>query len=134
MEKQIKKKIDVFVFGNRDLKFDSLPVRILPKLKKVLPNLNFQIKDPNEELGDKESFIIIDTAEGIKEAKVFNDLKSFLPSPRFSLHDFDVYANLRLLEKLKKLPKYKIIALPLSYSENEAQKKVFELIVAILTI
>lgn len=39
----------IFVFGSPDLKIDSLPLRILPKLQEHFPNIKFIVKDPNEE-------------------------------------------------------------------------------------
>jgi hypothetical protein len=98
-------KLTVFVFGNPDLLTDSLPLRILPKLKKLLPDVEFKVQDPNEEWEVSEEMILIDTVFGIDKVKVFNDLKQFVLSPRFSLHDFDVAANLWYLQKLGKFKK-----------------------------
>ena len=111
----------VFVFGNSDLDFDSLPLRILPKLKKRLPEIDFEIKDPNEEWEIFENeLIIIDTVVGIDKPVVFDSLENFSASPRVSMHDFDAYANLKYLQKLGKIKKIKIIGLPPDASENEA--------------
>jgi len=42
----------------------------------------------------------------------FDGLKAFQAGPRVSVHDFDAYANLRLLEKIGKLRKVSIIVVP----------------------
>ena len=110
----------IFVFGNEDLEFDSIPLRILPELKKRFPSFEFEVKDPNEELEIPEELIIIDVVEGIKQPRIFSKLSDFTGHPNISLHDFDVYSNLKYLEKLKKLKKIKIIGLPPNIPEKEA--------------
>jgi len=114
----------IFVFGNEDLPQDSLPLKILPELKKLFPAIDFATKDPNEEWGDIEDIIIIDTVIGIDNVKIFDSLKNFARSPRFSLHDFDAYTNLLMLEKLGKIKKIKIIGVPPMISEKEAINKI----------
>lgn len=114
----------IFVFGNEDLEFDSLPLRILPKLRKKFPEVEFIVKDPNEEWETEEEITVLDTAVDIKEVMVFDDLEKFSAAPRLGMHDFDALANLRLLQKLGKIKKVKIIALPPDMSEEEAFKKV----------
>mgnify|MGYP001591749371 CR=1 FL=1 len=118
----------IYIFGNKDLEFDSLPLRILPELKRRFPQIEFEIKDPNEELDIPEELIIIDTVSGIDSVKVFSDLKNFAAHPNVSLHDFDLYSNLRYLGKLGKLKEIKIIGVPPTISE----KKIVEEITTIL--
>jgi len=111
----------VFVFGNPDLDFDSFPLRILPELKKRLPEIDFEIKDPNEEWGVSESeLIIIDTVVGIDKPTVFENLENFSAPPRVSAHDFDTYTNLKYLQKLGKIKKIEIIGLPSMISKDVA--------------
>lgn len=102
----------VFVFGNPDLELDSLPLKILPDLRAALPTVDFIIKDPNEEWEAAEKIIILDTAVGIEQVTIFDNLENFRAAPRVSLHDFDALANLRLLWKLGKIKEIKIIAVP----------------------
>lgn len=113
-----------YIFGNPDLAFDSLPIHLLPKLKKRFPEITFEIKDPNEELEIPEELIIIDTVLGINRTRVFNDLKHFANSPHVSLHDFDLISQLKYLEKLGKLKKIKIIGLPSNISEKKALNEI----------
>lgn len=114
----------VFVFGNPDLAFDSLPLRILPALREKFSDIVFEIKDPNEEWDVPSELVVLDTVEGIADVRVFSDLKSFVPAPRISLHDFDAFANLRLLEKLGKLKKITIIGVPPMMGEEKALEEV----------
>lgn len=111
----------IYVFGNPDLRIDSLPLRILPKLKKELPEAEFKIRDPNEEWDDIQSeFIAIDTAVNVRQPCVVDDLRLFNEPPRSSLHDFDALMNLKLLHKLGRLKKIKLICLPPDIPEKEA--------------
>ena len=110
----------VFVFGNAALEQDSLPLRILPDLETRFPGVSFQVLDPNEEWDVPKEMIVIDTVMGIKDITVFDGLEQFSAAPRVSLHDFDAYANLRLLSKLGKLKKIKIIGVPPDISKEEA--------------
>ena len=103
----------IFIFGNQDLKFDSLPLKILPELRQRFPKIDFEVKDPNEEWDIPDNLTIIDTVEGIKDVTVFEDLENFEKAPRLTMHDFDAYANLLLLKKLGKLKKIKIIGVPM---------------------
>ena len=103
---------------------DSLPLKILPELKKLFPEIDFVTKDPNEDWDDVGDITIIDTVVGITDVKVFNSLKDFSRAPRFSLHDFDAYTNLVMLEKLGKIRKIKIIGVPPTISQKEAIEKI----------
>jgi hypothetical protein len=114
----------IFVFGNPDLPFDSLPLRLLPRLVKQFPDIAFEVKDPNEDWDVPEHLTVIDTAAGITDVTVFDDLNSFSPAPRVSLHDFDALANMRLLQKIGKIKTVKIIAVPMGMPEDEAFEKI----------
>lgn len=114
----------VYVFGNIDIKNDSLPLRMIPKLQEKFPDIKFEVRDPNEEWEVPEEFVIIDTVIGIKGVKVFETLDKFLSAPRVSMHDFDFLTNLQYLSKLGKIKKIKIIGMSPDMKENEAIKKV----------
>lgn len=119
----------VFVFGNQDLDIDNMPLRIAPKLKKFFPDIQFEIKDPNEEWPIPENLIVLDTVVGINEVKIFDNLDEFSAAPRVGMHDFDALANLKFLQKLGKIKKIKIIGLPPGIDEKEVfkkAKKIFE--------
>ncbi len=105
-------KKTVYIFGNPDLAVDSLPIRLLPQLQKQNPDFTFILKDPNEEWDVPEEMLIIDTAINAKKVTIFKNLKSFMTGPRLSMHDFDALSNLLFLEKLGRLKKIKIIAVP----------------------
>ncbi len=93
---------------------DSLPVKLLPKLRQLCPQFNFEILDPTEELRleDNQDITLIDSVVGIDKVTVFHDLEFFAYSPRVTVHDYDLPINLKLMQKLGKLKKFTIIGIP----------------------
>ncbi len=120
----------IFVFGNADLEEDNLPLRILSQLIEKFPKIQFEVKDPNEEweIEDEEEINILDTAIGIKEVTVFDSLEKFGKVPRVGMHDFDALTNLRYLQKLGKIKKIKIIAVPQGFGEAEALEEIIKIL------
>lgn len=114
----------IFIFGNQDLTQDSLPLKLLPALRKRFPQINFLIKDPNEEWETPDDITVIDTVVGIDKVQVFTDLGAFINAPRVTLHDFDALTNLKYLQKIGKLKKIKIIGIPPSLDEGKALNEV----------
>ena len=102
----------IFVFGNPDVKEDSLPVKLMPQLKKEFPNIEFLHLDPNEEWDIPEHFIAIDTVEGIDDIIVINSLDQLQNTSAVTMHDWDVGKNLKWLQKLGKIKKITIIGVP----------------------
>lgn len=121
-------KQKIFVFGNEDLEMDSLPIKILPRLREEFPSLDFVVNDPNEEWEVPEEVWVLDTAVGIKDVTVFDSLDKFSKPPRVGMHDFDALTNLRYLWKLGKIKKIKIIALPPDILELEAVEKITKIL------
>lgn len=104
----------VYVLGNPLIIIDSLPFKLLPKLRQLCPQFNFEILDPTEELqlADSQDFTCIDTIIGIDKVTVFHDLDFFAYSPRVTVHDYDLPLNLGLMQKLGKLKRITIIGVP----------------------
>jgi len=106
----------VYVFGNPLLKSDSLPLKILPRLKKILPSIDFQVTDPNENFPPQKekNLIILDTVFGIKKPTIFDldDLLNNREKTPISPHDYDLLTHLLLLKKLKRVEKVIIIGIP----------------------
>jgi len=119
----------IYIFGNEDLEVDSLPLKILPELRKKFPEIQFEVKDPNEEWENiGEELIIIDTAVGAKNVAIFDSLEKFARTPSVGMHDFDALTNLRYLQKLGKIKKMKIIGIPPEIKESEAIEKTEQII------
>lgn len=118
-------KDKVLVFGNPDFEPDSLPLKILPDLRRRLPETDFAAADPNEEWDVSGDITVIDTAINLAEPRIFDSLDAFETSPRVSMHDFDALANLRLMQKLGKIGDVRVIALPPGISEEDALSFIF---------
>jgi hypothetical protein len=122
----------IFVFGDEDVAADSLPVRILPELRKKCPRIDFLAKDPNEDFELPEEAVIVDVVAGLKKVRVFNSLDDFQAPPHLTLHDFDLFSWLQLLKKVGKLPqKIKIIGIPPTISKEEAISSIAVILLAI---
>jgi hypothetical protein len=119
----------VYVFGNPDLEGDSLPLKLLSRLRERFPETTFEVKDPNEDWDVPERLTVIDTVTGIARVQKFHDLKPFAKSPRLSMHDFDALSQLRLLQKIGKLKTVSVIGVPPEMNEDEA----FNAVVPLLT-
>jgi hypothetical protein len=118
----------VYVFGNPDIEIDSLPITLLPKLRTRFPSHTFTVLDPNEEWAIPKDILIIDTVVGIDAVTVFENLTSFLQTPKMTCHDFDAYTNLQFLLKLKKLDSVRIIGIPPRMPQEEALRELTQLI------
>jgi Ni,Fe-hydrogenase maturation factor len=124
----MKKKI-IHIFGNPLLDFDNLPLKFAPKLQKLFPEIDFVIADPNENLKlvNKE-LIIIDTVEDTKDVALIDDIKKLQTQKLYSLHDFDLGFNLKLLQKIGDLEKIKIIGVPMKGNEREILRQLEKII------
>jgi hypothetical protein len=105
--------MDIWVFGNPDLPEDSQPLLLMPQLQRAFPQFVFRTKDPAEEWDPvPESLIIIDTVKGLEQVKIFTELNQFESSPTVTMHDLDLLAELRFLQKLGKLKKITLYGVP----------------------
>jgi Ni,Fe-hydrogenase maturation factor len=101
-----------YIVGNPLVKEDSLPIVLLPKLRKALPDIAFEEADPNENFVPEEGSIIIDTVQGIKEVTLFETLDVFEQTTSVSPHDYDLLLHLQLLKKLHKITSVHILGVP----------------------
>jgi len=123
----------VSVFGNPDVKKDNLVVKLVPKLKKFFPKIDFRVEDPSEGLKPPVSvgrgrperlWVILDVAKGIDKIRVFEDLDKLVTEKRVSLHDYDVSMELKLLKRLGRVEKLKIVAVPMGMDRKKALEKI----------
>ena len=113
---------------------DNKPIRILPKLVKNFPEIDFVEFDPNENLEEEgDTLNIIDTVEGIKKVVVITDIEQIERHKIYSMHDFDLGYNLKLLKKMGYLKSIRIFGVPMKISESEAIKQLSSSIRAILS-
>jgi hypothetical protein len=119
----------ILVFGNALVDADSLPLRILPKLRQDFPSVEFKEYDTSENLEDEgRDLIILDTAFGIESVTLIDDVDTLQLSKTCSMHDFDLPITLRILLKLKTIDSVKIIAVPSGYPEDKALAETSEII------
>ncbi len=126
----MKNKKTIYIFGNPTLDFDNVPFKVLQDLKKELPHINFIIRDPNENLKPNKNgeLFIIDTVLEITKVIVINDIDKIKNSPRYSMHDFDLGFNLKLLKKIGKLKKLTIFGVPSKIKKQVAVKQLVDII------
>ena len=119
----------ILIFGNTRVKSDSLPLKILPRLRKQFPDIKFEVMDPTEIISqnDKELWIL-DTVQGIDDVKIIDDHDLFESQSKISVHDYDLAFDIKLLLKLGKVKEIKIIAIPQSMPVTEVLEKVTKLI------
>ena len=123
------KKTTIYIFGNELLDFDNLPLKLAPKLKKLFPDINFIIQDPNENIkAINKELVIIDTVKGIKNVAVIYDIEKLETEKIYSMHDFDLAFNLKLLKKIGRLGKLTILGVPPDYSEKKALRELKKII------
>lgn len=117
----------ILVFGNPLIEKDNLALKITPKLREVFPEIEFKELDPSENL-DKEGkhLHILDVAEpNFAEARILHleseeDFEKLQTQKVYSMHDFDLGYNLKLLKKLKLIDSVDILCIPYDLNEKKA--------------
>jgi Ni,Fe-hydrogenase maturation factor len=109
----------VYVFGNPLVREDSLPLELIDNLRKEFPSLDFKEFDTVEELQERE-LNIIDTVKGIKKVELIEDIDKIITDKIYSMHDFDLGYNLKLLKKMKMIDKVRIFGIPMNMDKKKA--------------
>lgn len=114
----------ITLFGNPDLQIDSLPIRILPRLREAFQDVEFEVEDPNNldlpEIPEGEEWVIIDTVAGLKNVQWLSIDDIAKPTARLTAHDYDLASYLLLAKKaLGPLP-IRILGIPMDTGEEEA--------------
>src|SRR3989338_10227117 len=115
----------ILIFGNLLVEKDNLALKLIPKLKKEFQEIEFLEADPIELKNFGREIKIIDTAEGINKIyeltlENLEDFNKLETNKIFSMHDFDLGYNLKLLKKINLIDKVKIICIPIDIPEKEA--------------
>ncbi|MEM4397093.1 MAG: hypothetical protein QW757_00545 [Candidatus Woesearchaeota archaeon] len=120
----------VYVFGNLLYEKDSLPIKLIPLLKNYFSEIEFIEFEPTEDIENlkEKNFIIIDTIQGIKDVVLLTekDIDKIKTEKLFSLHDFDLGYNLKLLKKFGFIENFFIIGLPENIEKEIAIEKIKE--------
>jgi Ni,Fe-hydrogenase maturation factor len=114
------------------LEQDSLPLKLIDDLKQRFGDIEFIEFDPTEENLEKEgrNLNIIDTVEGIDRVVLLNDIEKIKTQKVYSMHDFDLGYNLKLLKKLGSIDSVRIFGVPMNIGKKEALGQLVELISA----
>lgn len=119
----------IYLFGNQVYEPDAVGPRLYGLLQKRLPEVKFELRDPTESLSPPENcWMLIDAAIGIDEVTVVQSLDELEYVSGTSVHDFDVYLELRLLEKLNRLGSVTIVLVP----ANSTAENVIDDVVALV--
>lgn len=121
----------ISVFGNPNLPEDSLALKLVPYLKKMMPEAEFIHQDPQEQIIPPAESIwwIIDVVKNLDQVCLITDLDKIKDQRRFSLHDYDLATELKLIKKINPELSLRIIGIPSQGDIKLLAKKV----VAILT-
>lgn len=119
----------ITVFGNEVHEADALAVQLVPFLKKRLSGVDFVVMDPTENVEPSgDPWVILDVGMGITDVIVIEDLDQLDQVKGQSVHDYDVYMELRLKEKLKQLPKVKIVLVPMDMDKKQAVDRIVKIL------
>jgi hypothetical protein len=117
----------IYIFGNPLVKEDSLPLKLIDKLREEFPSLIFKEFDTVEDLEGRE-FNIIDTVKGIKKVELIEDIDKIITDKIYSMHDFDLGYNLKLWKKMKMIDKVRVFGIPMDTKEKKAFEQLKEII------
>ena len=123
----------IYVMGNLLVEQDSLPIKILPDLRKELSDFEFMELDPSEDFPKEKSITIIDTVLDIKKVTLVKDIDKIQLEKICSLHDFDLGYNLKLMKKFGIIEKADIIGVPVNIKEKEAVKQIKKVITSLFS-
>jgi Ni,Fe-hydrogenase maturation factor len=121
----------IYVFGNPLVKEDSMPLKLIGRLRKEFPYIEFKEFDTVEDLDLEKELNIIDTVKGIKKVELIEDIDKIITDKIYSMHDFDLGYNLKLLKKMKMIEKVRIFGIPSNMKEKEAMKELCDVIKSI---
>jgi len=113
------------IFGNQLVKQDNLPFQLIPQLKQSFPSIEFITADPIEDLhsyGRDLNIIDVEiTTPEVREIilKTKEDFEKIQLSKLYSMHDFDLGYNLKLLKKINKIDTVRIICVPSKANKQE---------------
>ena len=122
MSEKNSKTVSVSVFGNPDFLSDSVPVRLVPKLREAFPQVRFVIEDPNEiDLPKHGKWVILDTVRGLENVSWLSvgDIARSR-NAGMTAHDYDLSTLLLLAKKLDASFEPNILGVPFGMSEERA--------------
>lgn len=115
----------VLVFGNPLIEKDALVLRILPELRKKFQDVEFYEVDPTEDLGKYgKDLVILDAVANLDKVMLIDSIEQLETNRIYSMHDFDLGYNLKILKKLGLIESVKIIGVPFGMNEEEVVREI----------
>jgi Ni,Fe-hydrogenase maturation factor len=122
-------KLKILVFGNILLKNDKLPVTMIEELQKEFADIEFQEFDTVEDLHKEGTTLyILDTVEGIEHVVTITEIDQLITNKIYSVHDFDLAYNLKLLKKANMIENVMIFGIPMAMKKDQALKELKKII------
>ncbi len=122
-------KLKILVFGNTLLRNDRLPITMIEELQKEFPDIEFQEFDTVEDLHKEgKSLYILDTIEGIEHVIAITEIDQLITNKIYSVHDFDLAYNLKLLKKARMIEKVMIFGIPMVMKKGQALRELKKII------
>jgi len=105
----------VLVFGNRLINNDSVPLMLIPTLKKEFPDIDFMEFDSIEDIENEGSIIyILDSVENIDKVTIIRDIDRIEISKHlYTMHDMDLGYMLKLMQKVNMIDDIVIFGIPI---------------------
>ncbi|MFA6089394.1 MAG: hypothetical protein WC755_06025 [Candidatus Woesearchaeota archaeon] len=119
-------KKTVLVFGNLDVKEDSLAKIVAVKLKDELGEMDFIMCDkPDDVLSHlSDDFFILDVVKGLKDVILITNIDDFCQTKTVTVHDFDLSTFLKILKGTGQIKDVKIIGVPQKMDFDDAKSKI----------
>ncbi len=122
-------KLKILVFGNTLLRNDRLPIMMMKELQKEFPDIEFREFDTVEDLHKEgRSLYIVDTVEGIDHVITITGVDQLITNKIYSVHDFDLAYNLKLLKKADMIENVMIFGIPMAMKKGQALKELKKII------
>lgn len=118
----------IFVAGNPLVEQDSLALEVARELEGKLKGIGFEEIEDVEGLEKEKDLYIMDVAFGIKKVEIVTDLEKLETVNAVSGHDIDLAMELKLLQKIGRLGKVHIIAVPANYTVERAVREAEQLL------
>lgn len=119
----------LYVFGNKLIEDDSMPFKIMEELQKDIPEIEFLDYD-DFQFGASRDVNILDTAKGIEKVMLIKDIEKLKQNKIYSLHDFDIASEIKLMKKIGKIDNVNIFAIPQNITKEKALEELKPLLKA----
>jgi Ni,Fe-hydrogenase maturation factor len=123
----------VYVLGNSLVKEDSLPVKLMPGLKKAFPDIEFIEFEPTEDFPKEKELVMIDTVINAEKVCLVTDIDKIISEKAVSMHDFDLGYNLKLMKKFGMIETVKIIGIPPGITLEKAMEGIKRILTSSLS-